>query len=83
MISLRLDNKVERKLKRVAKAKGLSQSEYLRSILVDRLDQEAIDETPWSLGQDCFGKYGSGRGDLSTNRKYLLKEKLRAKKSRN
>lgn len=81
MISLRLDSKIERELKRVAKAKGLSQSEYLRNILVDRLEQESADQTPWSLGQEMFGKYGSGQTDRATNRKALLKDKLRAAKS--
>ena len=32
--------------------------------------------TPWALGKDLFGAHGSGRGDLSKNRKALLKAKL-------
>ena len=36
--------------------------------------------SPWELGGDLFGKYASGRDDLSSNRKVLVKEKIRAKR---
>ncbi|MGA0384836.1 MAG: CopG family transcriptional regulator [Flavobacteriaceae bacterium] len=81
MVSLRLDKKTEQALKRVAKSKGITQSEYLRSIIDKGLKAEVEKQTPWSLGQEIIGKYGSGRGDLAGNRKSLLKEKLRAKQS--
>jgi hypothetical protein len=32
--------------------------------------------------KELFGKFGSGRGDLSTNRKHILKEKLHGKVGR-
>lgn len=82
MISLRISEQTEKKLKQVAKAKGLSQSEYLRKILIADLEKEKASQTPWSLGHGSFGKYGSGQANLSKNRKVILKEKLRAKKSR-
>jgi hypothetical protein len=81
MISLRLDSRLEQQLKEVAKAKGVTQSEYIRTLLAKQLDAEAQKQTPWSLGEGIFGKYGSGRGDLAGKRKSLLKEKLRAKQS--
>ena len=33
----------------------------------------------YELGKDVFGKYGSGRSDLSVNYKTLLKDMIRAK----
>ncbi len=41
-------------------------------------------ETPsaYDLGKDLFGEHGSGRKDLSTNRKALFDEVLRAKHHR-
>jgi len=30
----------------------------------------------WELGKDLFGKYSSGKGNLSKERKKLLKKKL-------
>jgi len=80
MISLRLEPHTERELKRVAKSKGLTQSEYIRQILAKSLIKER--ETAWELGCEVFGKVGSGRSDLATNRKTILKDKLRAKQSR-
>jgi len=35
--------------------------------------------TPYQLGKDLFGKYGSGKGNLSQDYKKILKEKLREK----
>lgn len=35
--------------------------------------------TPYQLGKDLFGKYGSGKGNLSQDYKKILKEKLRGK----
>ncbi len=32
--------------------------------------------TPYQLGKDFFGKYGSGKGNLSQEYKKILKEKL-------
>jgi hypothetical protein len=35
--------------------------------------------TPYELGKDLFGKSGSGKGDLSTNRKKYLSQLLKNK----
>ncbi len=39
-------------------------------------------QNAWETGQDLFGKYASGRDNLSSNRKEILKEKLRTKVTR-
>lgn len=83
MISVRLDKRLEVRLTRAASAKGLSKSAYLRKILVENLEKESGEESPWELGKDLFGKFGSGRSDLSKNRKALLREKVYAKLRRN
>jgi hypothetical protein len=36
----------------------------------------------WKLGKNVFGRFGSGNGNLSVDRKVILREKLRTKKSR-
>jgi RHH-type rel operon transcriptional repressor/antitoxin RelB len=36
----------------------------------------------WEVGKNLFGKYASGRSDLSTDRKRILQEKLRARRAR-
>ena len=80
MITLRLDPKLDQIVSNAAKNLGLSKSELVRKSLVEyigKLDKPGA----WETGQDLFGNYASGREDLSSNRKALLKEKIRAKKS--
>ena len=83
MISVRIDSRQEEELRRVAESKGITKSEYIRSMIIEKLDQERQKSaTPWELGKDVFGRNGSGKGNLSQDRKKLLKDKIRAKKSR-
>jgi len=80
MITLRLDPTLEQKISNVAKNLGLSKSELVRKSLVEYLTK-VNNQNAWEAGQDLFGKYASGKGNLSSERKELLKEKLRAKRS--
>ena len=79
MITLRLDPQLEQTIKSVAYQLGVSKSELIRKSIIDYLGN-LEKPSPWELGNDLFGKYASGRHDLSTNRKILVKEKIRAKK---
>jgi hypothetical protein len=79
MITLRLDPKLERSIDNTAKNLGLTKSELIRKSIhafLGRLDEPS----PWELGKNMFGKYSSGLGNLSTDRKMLLKDKIRAKR---
>lgn len=80
MITLRLDPKLEQQVSHTAKHLGLSKSELIRKSLVDYIEK-IEKQSPWESGQDLFGKYSSGRSDLSSNRKELLKDKIRAKRN--
>jgi len=80
MISVRIDPTLEDELGLVAKEKGMSKSEYLRGLIIEKLESERAQKmTPWELGKQVFGQFDSGRSDLSKNRKAILKEKLREK----
>lgn len=79
MITLRLDPTLEQKINHAAKHLGLSKSELVRKSVVEYIDKISK-QNSWETGQDLFGKYASGDGTLSSNRKELLKEKLRAKR---
>lgn len=50
-------------------------------VIITVLDEsETIEKkTPYELGKDLFGKYGSGKADLAQNRKNYLKEILNEK----
>jgi hypothetical protein len=79
MITLRLDPKLEQQVSQTAKYLGLSKSELIRKSLVDYIERLG-EQNAWELGQDLFGKYFSGRNDLSSNRKEILKDKIRMKR---
>jgi len=79
MITLRLDDHLKRTVKSLARQMGISKSALIRKSIcdyVDRLDQP----TAWQLGRDVFGNYASGNDHLSSDRKILVKGKIRAKR---
>ncbi len=80
-ISLRLDSSLERELNKHARIIGKSKSEIIRNLISDFVKKKSKKLTPWELGKKVFGREGSGRGNLSMDRKSILKEKLNAKKN--
>ncbi len=79
MITLRLDPKLEKTINDAAHRLGLSKSELIRKSVTEYINK-LEKPSPWELGSDIFGKYASGQGNLSRDRKALLKEKIRAKR---
>jgi RHH-type transcriptional regulator, rel operon repressor / antitoxin RelB len=79
MITLRLDPKLDHIVSITAKNLGLSKSELVRKSLVEYIGK-LNKHNAWEAGKDLFGRHSSGNNDLSSNRKALLKEKIRAKR---
>ncbi len=82
MVSVRLDVEMERQLDYFASRYKVSKSKLIKNSLVhyfDMLQKKERKKTPYELGSDLFGKYASGKGDLSTTYKQKIKEKLHAK----
>ena len=79
MITLRLDPKLEQAVNHTAKNLGLTKSELIRQSINDYLNK-LQKPNAWEVGEDLFGKYSSGLGNLSTNRKELMKRKIKAKR---
>lgn len=79
MITLRLDPQLDQIVTDTAKHLGVTKSELVRTSLVEYIGK-LNKQNGWETGQDLFGKYASGRDDLSSKRKELLKEKIRAKR---
>lgn len=78
MITLRLDPQLEQTINQVAYQMGISKSELIRKSITNFLG--TLDKpSAWELGNDVFGKYASGQNDLSSNRKTLIKDKIKAK----
>jgi RHH-type rel operon transcriptional repressor/antitoxin RelB len=79
MISLRLDPEMEQTVKNAARQMGVSKSELIRTSIKDFITKMEK-PTAWELGGEIFGKYASEKGDLSTNRKALVREKVSARR---
>lgn len=81
MLSVRLPGELEKKVKQLATAEGRTKTEIIRTALeayVKAKDQAA---SAYDLGKNLFGRYGSGRRDLSINYKSRVKERIREKHS--
>jgi hypothetical protein len=79
MITLRLDQKLEQDINNTAKTLGLTKSELIRRSIHDYLGRLSK-QSAWEIGESLFGKYSSGLGNLSENRKELIKNKIKAKR---
>jgi len=79
MITLRLDPNLDQIVSNTAKNLGLSKSELVRKSLVEYIGK-INNQDAWEVGKDLFGKYESGKNNLSSNRKALIKEKIKAKR---
>ena len=80
MITLRLDSDLEKKVNALAEVLGVSKSELVRKSLV-AFFRQMEESHAWEAGKELFGKYSSGRSDLSSNRKAILQERLREKRN--
>jgi hypothetical protein len=80
MLTLRLGSDLEKKLNNIAGMLGIPKSEIVRKSLKAYLKQLEKNNA-WSAGKSLFGKYSSGRTDLSENRKAILMQKLQDKRN--
>jgi predicted DNA-binding protein len=83
MTTVRLPVEIEQKLDFLSKTKHKSKTELIKEALEDLFHQEEFEKDSYELGEEYFGKYGSGDGTLSVNYKKLLKGKIRAKRNTN
>ncbi len=78
MTTIRLSNEIENILKNIAKNEHKSKSEIIKLALLKYFENND-NLSPYNLGKDVFGKYGSGKKDNSQNYKKKLKGKIGAK----
>jgi len=76
MFSVRLDDELDKKIRALSKKTKATKSEIVREALTEYLETREAEDKPFDLGQDLFGRFGSGKGDLSTTYKKRIKEKL-------
>jgi hypothetical protein len=79
-ISIRLEKPIEEALRKQIKTQKATLSAFVRDAILEKIEREKnARPNPYELGKALFGRYKSGSDDLSTNRKAILKEKVRAK----
>lgn len=82
MVSVRLDEHIENQLTFLAQQKHIPKSKVIKDALVyyfDMLKNDQNQKSAYELGSEFFGKYSSGRDDLSTTYKQKIKDKIHAK----
>lgn len=78
MMTVRLDDGLEEKIEKLSAMLGVSKSELIRRS-VSKFIENVSKPDPWTAGKDLFGKFRSGRSDLSKNRKAIVQEVLKRK----
>ena len=82
-ITIRLPTQIEADLRAQLVTRGVGLSDFVRDAIAEKLEREPAEKaSPYALGKHLFEKHGSGRDDLSSNRKAILNEMLRAKHRR-
>mgnify|MGYP002624459104 CR=1 FL=1 len=81
-LSIRLLPDLNEQLRLAAAADGITKSEYVRRTLEKQLAEQPLDraELAWEMGKDLFGKYSSGRSDLSERCEEVVREDFDAKR---
>lgn len=81
MISLRLPKELEEKLESLSKKEQVTKSDMIREALEKYLVDIEKSKHPYKMGEDLFGRYGSGDGKLSIEYKKKVREKIYGKMS--
>ena len=82
MLTVRLPQELEDRLKQIAASEKRTKTQLIRAALEIYLQARQGRKSASELGEDLFGRHGSGHGQLSTGYKSLLKERIRAKRTR-
>ena len=78
-ISVPLSDQSETDLRARTRRTGRPLSEFVREAIEEKLARDALDASPYGLGRELFGRYGSGDVNRSTDRKRLIRERLSEK----
>jgi len=81
-LSIRIDEETKARLRRRLSQEGGSLSDFVRAAILEKLEREASQPTPYELGKHLFGQDLGGPPDLAKNHKKYYAEKMRAKHRR-
>lgn len=79
MTTVRLPADIEQRLEILARQRHTSKSDLIKEALESLFFASESEKDSYSLGEEYFGKYGSGDGSLSTTYKTKMKDKIHAK----
>jgi len=82
-ITLRIGKDLENIIENESRLKGITKSELIRNCIIQYSGDATNRKSPYELGKNYFDKYGSGKSDLSKNRKKYLGDIFNVKKSIN
>lgn len=82
MITVRLPEDLEREVTRLASTENRTKTDIVRDALTRYLEHHQPQSSPYALGKDLFGTYGSGEKDRSRTYKRQVKERTHAKYAR-
>ena len=81
MLSVRLPKELEEKIELLSEQENTTKSDIVKQALEKYIDKKEKQAQPYDLGKELFGKYGSGKGDLSTSYKQEVRKKINEKTS--
>ncbi len=79
MLNVRIDKKLEKKLKTYSEENNSSKSFIVKEALAMYFTKQEIKLSAYEMGADLFGTASSGNTNASTTYKKKLKEKLNEK----
>ena len=81
MISVRLSKDDEKKLYEISENEDMTKSDIVKDALERYFTEYDKKASPYNVGRDLFGKYGSGQKDSSTKYKQNVRQKINEKMS--
>jgi predicted DNA-binding protein len=79
MTTVRLPLDIEQKLEVLSRSTHKSKTAIIKEAIENMFLKNENEKDSYELGEEYFGKYGSGKGNLSKDYKSLVKEKLNVK----
>lgn len=81
-LTVRLEPELEDKLEAYCKETGTTKSDVVKQSIAAYLVTRPGQSDAFEIGRDLFGRWGSGRKNLSAERKQAFREAVRAKHAR-
>lgn len=82
MLTLRLDEELEREIENISNAEGLSKSEFIRKTVREYIKNRKK-ASVYDVGKEMFNKYSFADKNFSINSETILREHFRKKRGKN